>query len=89
MSKPKEKSPYKTGALWMVLLVLLVIGTVSSAGFVYGLTGLFDGIPVWIDALAMIVGGFVAVFSILMITGILYKVDKLRGVPHREVRLFE
>lgn len=30
-----------------------------------------------------------AVLCVLFVSGILYKVDRLRGVPHREVALFE
>jgi hypothetical protein len=84
-----EAPKYRTGALWIVLCILLVFGTVASGGVVYGVTGLFLGVPLWIDVLAIVVGAFVAIFSMLLLTGILYRVDRLRGVPHREVRLFE
>jgi hypothetical protein len=36
-----------------------------------------------------IVAAFVTVLCVLFVSGILYKVDRLRGVPHREVALFE
>jgi len=80
---------YRTGWLWAVLTIILVIGTVASAFVVYGITDL-AGSGQWLYATLAIVGGaVVAAFSLLLVAGILYRVDRLRGVPHRTVRLFE
>jgi hypothetical protein len=81
--------PYPTGPLWIVLALLLLGGTVASAFFVYGLTDLF-GTGRWVrDVPILVAGAFVATFLLLLLTGILYRADRLRGVPHREVRLFD
>ncbi len=80
---------YRYGWLWAVLAILLTIGTAGSAFVVYGAQeALFGG--AWILYVPMAIGGgFVALVCILLITGILYRVDRLRGTPHREVALFE
>jgi hypothetical protein len=80
---------YRTGWLWGVLALLLLIGTVAAAFVVYGLTDLF-ATGNWVaDVPAFVGGGAVASIAMLLLTGILYRVDRLRGVPHREVALFE
>ncbi len=38
-----------------------------------------------VSVAALIVAGL----CVLFVSGILYRVDRLRGVPHREVALFE
>ncbi|HEV2520079.1 MAG TPA: hypothetical protein VGX00_05600 [Thermoplasmata archaeon] len=88
MSDPEPPPKYRTGWLWLVLAFLLMVGSVASAFVVYGFLGVLSGrllpyLPI------TVVGGSVAVFVLLLITGMLYRVDRLRGVPHREVRLFE
>jgi putative exporter of polyketide antibiotics len=88
MSEP-SKSGYRTGWLWGVLTILLLIGTVAAAFVVYGLTDLFATGNWALDVPAFVGGGVVASIAMLLLTGILYRVDRLRGVPHREVRLFE
>jgi len=88
MAREPEPRP-RTGTLWLVLAFLLFVGTVASAFLVYGVTGLAAGAAVLPDLPIAIVGGFIALFALLMLAGILYRVDRLRGVPHREVRLFE
>lgn len=81
--------PYRTGWLWGVLTLLLLVGTVAAAFVVYGLTDLLANGNWLLDLPALIVGAVVASIAMLLLTGILYRVDRLRGVPHREVRLFE
>ena len=88
MSEPPHPQ-YRYGTLWGVLALLLLGGTVSAAFFVWGLTDLFtNGRPVW-DIPALVAGGFFASLMLLLIIGILYRVDRLRGVPHRRVELFD
>ncbi|MCI4358772.1 MAG: hypothetical protein L3J99_07115 [Thermoplasmata archaeon] len=88
MTSDPSSAPYRTGWLWIVLAFFLLIGTVGSAFVVYGFLGVLNGR--WFPELPLgIVGGFVAVVSLLLLTGMLYRADRLRGVPHREVALFE
>ena len=37
----------------------------------------------------LLAGAFVASLMLLLVTGILYRVDRLRGVPHRRIELFD
>ncbi len=87
MSEPAAPV-YRTGWLWGVLALLLTIGTAASAFVVYGVLGVLGGklLPYLPAAIG---GGFVTVIALLLLTGMLYRIDRLRGVPHREVRLFE
>jgi hypothetical protein len=85
LSKPE----YRTGWLWGVLAILLLIGTVAAAFVVYGLTQLFATGNWLVDVPTFVGGAFVACLAMLLLTGMLYRVDRLRGVAHREVRLFE
>ncbi len=87
MTEPKETKTWPTGWLWGILAVLLVFGTVGSAGVVYGVTGFLAGD--WLALVAIPIGGFVGVVSFLFIAGILYRVDKFRGVAERRIELFE
>jgi hypothetical protein len=87
VSKEAEKESNNT--LWMVLTLLLLGGTLGSAFFVYGLANLLATGRWMIDVPMLVLGGFLATFLFLLLTGVLYRVDRLRGVPHREVRLFE
>jgi hypothetical protein len=88
MSEPTEEKPHwKTGALWGVLSVFLVFGSVGMATVVYGLFGVLAG--AWWDVIVLVVGGVVAVLSFLFMAGILYRVDRYRGVEGRRVALFE
>ncbi|HEV2317156.1 MAG TPA: hypothetical protein VGV89_06240 [Thermoplasmata archaeon] len=89
MTKGAAAPPYKTGVIWAVLSVLLLIGTAAAAFVVWGLTDAFSTHRYLLDAVAMIVGGSVAVYVGLMIAGVLYRIDRLRGVPHRRIELFE
>ncbi|MGA8664082.1 MAG: hypothetical protein WB809_03310 [Thermoplasmata archaeon] len=63
------------------------MGSVGLATIVYGITGILAGQP-W-DAVALPIGGAVAVLSFLFMAGILYRVDRYRGVEGRRVALFE
>jgi hypothetical protein len=88
VSEP-AKPPYRYGTLWGVLALFTLGGVVGAAFVVYGLTDLFTtGRYLW-DVPIMVVGGFVASVMLLLITGILYRVDRLRGVPHRRIELFD
>ncbi len=80
---------YRTGPLWALLTLLLLGGTVSAAFFVWGLTDLFASSRWFLDVPVLVIAGFLATFFLLLLTGVLYRVDRLRGVSHREVRLFE
>ena len=88
MSDPAP-GPYRTGWLWGILALLLAIGTAAAAFVVYGVTQLLATGDWLVDVPAFIGGAVVASLSMLLITGILYRVDRLRGTPHREVPLFE
>ena len=75
--------------LWGILAVLLVVGTLGGALFVFALT-------VWVFAGAFVlgilfsaVGAAVAFLSFLFMAGILYRVDRYRGANRRVVRFFE
>jgi hypothetical protein len=80
---------YRTGWLWVVLAAFLGIGTVAAAFVVYGLTQLLATGDWLLDVPLFVGGAVVASIAMLLVTGILYRVDRLRGTPHREVRLFE
>jgi hypothetical protein len=88
MSSPAPERPvWKTGWLWGILGLLLLFGALGSATFVYGLLGLAAGNLLYAAAVAF--GAGVAVLALLLMVGILYRVDRYRGVPHRRVELFE
>jgi hypothetical protein len=80
---------YRTGTLWGVLTLFLLVGTVAAAFVVYGFTDLLKTGRWFPDLLELAAGGMVASLAMLLVTGILYRVDRLRGVPHRRVELFE
>jgi hypothetical protein len=86
-SPPKPQ--FRTGVLWGVLALLLLIGILGAAWFVYGLTTLLGSRELLWGLPELIGGGFVATLMLLLIAGVLYRVDRVRGVPQREVRLFE
>ncbi|MCI4331722.1 MAG: hypothetical protein L3K19_07765 [Thermoplasmata archaeon] len=88
MTEPKPPR-YRTGTLWGVLGLFLTIGTIAAAFFVYGVTDLLSTGRVYPDVPIAVAGAVLATFFMLMITGILYRVDRLRGVPHRTVRMFD
>lgn len=88
---PRPASPpkYRTGVIWVLLAVFLTLGTVAAGFFVWGLDGLWSTHQYLPDGVVMALGAFVAVYLMLLIVGILYRIDRLRGVPHRRVDLFE
>jgi len=88
MSEVAEEKPvWRTGSLWGVLAVLLVLGAVGSATFVYGLLALLAG-SVLGGAVAAF-GAVVAFLSMLFMIGVLYRVDRYRGAVGRRIELFE
>jgi biopolymer transport protein ExbB/TolQ len=78
---------WKTGTLWGILAIFLVVGTVGAATVVYGLFGLAQGDVG--DLAAVAVGAIVAVLAFLFMAGILYRVDRYRGATERRIDLFE
>ena len=88
MSEPRPP-PYRTGALWMVLTLLLMFGTVGAASVVYGASLLLASGPWWEAVPAIAIGGVASGLCFLLLAGILYRVDRIRGSVHRRVELFE
>jgi len=84
---PPETPVWKTGSLWGVLAVLLVLGAVGSATFVYGLLALFAGSLLGGAVAAF--GAVVAFLAMLFMIGVLYRVDRYRGALGRRIDLFE
>lgn len=80
---------YRTGALWGVLTLFLLVGTVAAAFVVYGFTDLLRTGRWFPDLVELAAGGVVASLAMLLLTGLLYRVDRVRGVPHRRIDLFE
>jgi biopolymer transport protein ExbB/TolQ len=87
LTKDDAVPHWKTGTLWGILAVFLVVGTVGAASVVYGLFGLAEG-HVY-DLIAIAVGAIVAVLAFLFMAGILYRVDRYRGSTERRIDLFE
>jgi hypothetical protein len=87
LTEAGERPQWKTGVLWGILALFLILGAVGSAAVVYGVTGLAAG-NLW-GAVALPVGAAVAVLSFLFMAGILYRVDRYRGANSRKVELFE
>ena len=85
--KPASPAKARTGVLWALLAVFLVVGAVGSATVVYGLLGLIDG--ELLGAAAVVGGAIVAALAWLFMMGILYRVDRYRGALGRRVELFE
>ncbi len=84
---PATRPTWKTGTLWGILGLFLVIGTAGAATFVYGVLGLAAGDLLY--AIPLAVGALVAVLAFLFLAGILYRVDRYRGATQRRVELFE
>jgi uncharacterized membrane protein len=80
---------YRYGVIWVVLSVLLVVGTVASAFFVWGVLGLIAGPAYVFSGVVAVLAAFVAVYVALLLAGILYRIDRLRGTAHRRIELFE
>lgn len=75
--------------LWGVLAVLLVVGTLGGALFVYALTEVLLPGAVVAGAILAGIGAAVAFLSFLFMAGILYRVDRYRGANRRVVKFFE
>ena len=84
---PGTRPTWKTGTLWGILGLFLVIGTAGAATFVYGVLGLAAGDLLY--AIPLAVGALVAALAFLFLAGILYRVDRYRGATQRRVELFE
>lgn len=82
-----ETPKWRTGVLWGILAVFLVFGSVGLATVVYGVAGAIGGHP-W-DVIALPIGVAMAALSFLFMAGILYRVDRYRGIEQRRVPLFE
>jgi hypothetical protein len=87
LSNASEKPKWTTGTLWGILAGFIVLGSVGMAAVVFGITGALAG-QLW-DLLAIPVGLIVGGLAFLFIAGILYRVDRYRGVTGRRVELFE
>ena len=87
MTKPSKTPVWKTGTLWGVLAVLLIVGTLGAATFVFGLLGVIAGDPYFLLVLGL--GGLVAALAFLFMAGVLYRVDRYRGANERRVEFFE
>ncbi len=87
MSETPERPKWRTGVLWGILGGFVIAGSAGGATCVYGALALAAGDPFGV---VFAVGGAVAaVLATLFTLGILYRVDRYRGVPLRTVKLFE
>jgi hypothetical protein len=89
LTEPTTRPRYRTGALWAILLLFSMAGAVAASYVVWALSNLFLTGGYLLDVPITIGAGFVVFLCVLFVVGILYRVDRLRGVPHREVALFE
>ena len=87
---PAETPTWSTGVLWGLLAAFLLPGTAAVGILAYV-------IWVWIvldrdyflGGVVAVVMGAVAFLCFLFMAGILYRVDRYRGVDHKVVKLFE
>ncbi|MCL4309115.1 MAG: hypothetical protein M1606_03375 [Candidatus Thermoplasmatota archaeon] len=88
---PAPETPtWSTGVLWGLLAAFLLPGTAAVGILAYA-------VAVWIaldhdyffGAIVAISTGVVAFLCFLFMAGILYRVDRYRGVDHKVVKLFE
>jgi hypothetical protein len=87
VSSAKTQPKWRTGVLWGILAVFLIIGTTGAATVVYGAMSLATGDV--FGLIPLVIGAVVAVLGFLFIAGILYRVDRYRGTNQRRVELFE
>ena len=87
MSSEETHPTWQTGTLWGILAVLLVFGTIGAATFVYGILGVIGGSL--LDLIVVAIGAVVAALAFLFMAGILYRVDRYRGVTQRRIEFFE
>lgn len=87
---PAEETPrWNTNVLWGVLAVLLIVGTLGGALFVFALTELVFSGALVVGLILTLAGGVVAFLAFLFMAGILYRVDRYRGANGRVVKFFE
>jgi hypothetical protein len=86
---PSAPPVYRTWILWGVLLLFLILGTTASAFVVWGLSNALSTGNYLFDGIVVVVSAFGAVVFFLLLSGILYRVDRLRGDLTRKVMLFE
>ena len=89
MTEPRAAPRYKTGTLWGILLMFSLGGAVSASYVVWGVSDLLRTGRYLLDVPVALGAAVAAGLCVLFVSGILYRVDRLRGVPHREVALFE
>ncbi len=89
MTEPTAPPKYRTGVLWAILLLFMMGGTVAAIYVVWGVSQLLTGGTPLVDVPVALAGVLGTLLCVLFVLGILYRVDRLRGVPHREVALFE
>ncbi len=89
MTEPAAPPRYRTGVLWAVLLGFMLAGTIAAIYVVWGVSEVVAGGTPLVYVPIALAGVVVTVLCVLFILGILYRVDRLRGVAHREVALFE
>ena len=87
MTADGETPRWSTGVLWGILATFVVVGSVGAATVVYGALALVAGAVLGI--LFVVVGAVASVLAFLFTLGILYRVDRYRGVTGRRVELFE
>jgi hypothetical protein len=80
---------YRTGVIWGVLTLFLVLGSVACAFFAYGLSEALTTHAYLLDGAIMVVAAGAALWLVLLVVGLLYRIDRLRGVAHRRIELFE
>ena len=89
MTEPSPDPKYKTGWLWAILLLFSLGGTVGAIWVVWSVSNLFRTGQILFYGPIAVGAAFLALVCVLFVSGILYRVDRLRGVAHREVALFE
>lgn len=87
MTEPTPAPQWRTGWLWGILAAFVIVGSAAAATVVYGALYVAAGDP--IGLLFVVGGGVGTVLAILFTLGILYRVDRYRGVTARRVELFE
>jgi hypothetical protein len=80
---------YRTGTLWLVLAFFLFLGTLAAAFFVWGVTSLLATGSLLPYLPIALVAAVAACVAMLLITGMLYRVDRIRGTATRRIELFE
>ncbi len=89
MTESPSAPKYKTGWLWAILLLFSLGGTVGAVWVVWSVSNLLLTGQILFYAPIAVAAAALAVVCVLFVSGILYRVDRLRGVAHREVALFE